>query len=87
MVVENLFVVFDHTPGVFYAGQNVTGRISFHVTKPINSNGVNIQFSGRADTEWTVNRTTGKQKFYAVGPDIPGKTLSPEHPGKSGSYC
>ena len=59
MGVENLVLTFNQAPGVFYAGANVTGQISFHVTKPIESNGVFVQFSGRADTEWTVTRTTG----------------------------
>eukprot|EP00116_Pleurobrachia_bachei_P018596 sb/3478858/ len=27
------------------------------------------------------------RKFTVFDPDLPGKTLSPEHPGKSGSDC
>jgi hypothetical protein len=59
MGIDNLNITFDNPSGVFYAGQVVSGRIQFVVTKPYESDGAFVKFVGMAEVHWTERHTTG----------------------------
>ena len=59
MGIEEFHLTLDNPSGVFYAGQVVSGRIEFVVTKPYESDGAFVQFLGMAEVHWTERHSSG----------------------------
>jgi hypothetical protein len=52
MGVKNLSIRFDNPDRVYYAGEIVSGKVNFKVTKPVKSEGVFVVFSGSSKVAW-----------------------------------
>ena len=59
MGIENFSITLDNPSGVFYAGQVVSGRIQFVVTKQYESDGAFVKFLGMAEVHWSERHTSG----------------------------
>ena len=53
-------IIFDNPSGEFDAGQVVSGRVQFVVTKKCQLDGVNVQFLGMAGVRWEEQESMSK---------------------------
>lgn len=68
MGIENLVVNLANQSGsrVYYAGQVISGQVSFVTTKPYKSDGVFVKFMGMAEVQWSEQRTHGIVKVLCL---------------------
>ncbi|XP_059473871.1 arrestin domain-containing protein 17-like isoform X2 [Neocloeon triangulifer] len=56
MGLEKFQIFFDNPQAVFYAGQNVSGRIVVVNSTPKKIRGINVKIKGEAEVSWTETR-------------------------------
>lgn len=56
MSIRQFQIYFDNPSVAFYGGQVVTGKLVVHIISPLQVRGIELQFRGEANVQWSENR-------------------------------